>query len=224
MKKLLGLVLVLAIVAVGAAAWSGVVQVPVVSHALGMDHARDLGAAPADATAYAAWSKQLGLAFSSPDANYTFASKHTFAGTVKLDGTVPEGTLTGMREFGNPAPGISDVHVRFHAGSMETSAIVDLAPYGYPLSGPVYARAAVTVTGPRTVSVSVSSLTFGNITVPSDIAAKAQDAINSYLATRLATIDGLSIKHLAFVDGAVDFTGTVPKSYGADIPAKGTLP
>jgi hypothetical protein len=43
MRKLIAIVVVLAVIVTGAAGWSGVVQVPIVSAAFGMDHARDLG-------------------------------------------------------------------------------------------------------------------------------------------------------------------------------------
>ncbi len=223
MRKLVVL-LVLVAALVCAVAYSGVLQVPVLSGLMGTDHARDLGEADADPAAYAALVKDLGLGFTSPGEHYTFSSVHTFAGSVALDATLSEGTVMAIREFNAPAPGIDDVHVRFHNGSLETSAMVDLAPYGYPLSGPVYARATVTVTGPRSISVSVSDLAFGNVPVPGDVAAQAETAINAYLATRLVGIDGLAIDSLAFTEGGVAFSGTVPQSYGAGVPKVGDLP
>jgi hypothetical protein len=217
------LVVVVAIVA-SAAAWLGVVQVPVVSSLVGMDKAPSLGAQTADPGAYAAIVKANGITFSSPEANYTFASKHTFSGSFAYKGTMPEGTILAIHEFGAVAPGIRDVTIHFHDGSADAAAFMDLAPYGYPVAGPVKTTFRVTVTSPRSVKVTIDALTFGRVGVPADIAAKAQDAVNTYLATRLATIDGLKIDGLAFVNGGVSFAGTLPQTYGAATPKAGDLP
>jgi len=100
--------------------------------------------------------------------------------------------------------------VRFHDGSAEAAAFVDLAPYGYPLAGPVRAAFRVAVTGPRSVQVSIDSLQFGRIGVPGDILARAQDGVNAYLATRLAGIDGLKIDTLASRRAACASPGRCP--------------
>lgn len=197
---------------------------PVVSHALGMDHARDLGEQAPDQAAYAAWAKALRVQLPSAEANYTFASRHDFAGSVAVTKTVPENVIMAIREFGTPAPGISDVHVRFHDGSAETSAMVDLAPWGYPVSGPIYAAWSLEVTGPHAATVKISTLSFCNLGVPGDISSKAQVAINDYLAARLPQISGLSMKSVTLVDGGVKFDGTVPVTYSADPPKAGQLP
>ncbi len=222
--KLLVLVVLVGVVVVGAAGYMGVVQVPLVSSLAGMDKAPDLGAAPADVAGHAAFEQAHGITFTSPAENYTFASKHTYSGSFAFSGTLTEGQVLAIREFGNPAPGIRDVTVRFHDGSAEAGAFMDLAPYGYPVSGPVRAAFTLAATGPRSVAVGITSLQFGRLGVPADIAAKAQDAINSYLATRLATIDGLRIDSLALREGAVSFAGTLPKTYAADAPKAGDLP
>jgi hypothetical protein len=115
------ILLVVAIVA-SAAAWLGVVQVPVVSSLAGMDKAPSLGARAADPAAYATFVKANGITFSSPGANYTFASKHTFSGTFAFKGTMPEGTILAIHEFGAVAPGIRDVTIHFHDGSADAAA------------------------------------------------------------------------------------------------------
>lgn len=227
MRVLVRLVVFVAVVAVlvgGAAAWFGVVQVPVLSSAFGMDKPADLGAAKPDVPAYDAFVKQHGLAHTSPDANYTLASKHTFAGSYALDELIPEAVILATRTLRGNAPSFHDVTVRFHDASAEAAAFVDLSPYGYPLAGPVRTGFRVDVTGPRSVKVSIDSLSFGRIGVPRDILARAQDGVNAYLATRLAGIDGLRIDAFAFEEGGVRFAGTLPKTYGADPPKAGDLP
>ncbi len=222
--RLVVVLLVVVLAAAGVAAWLGVVQVPIVSSALGMSSARDLGAPAPDDAAYAAWTRELGVQLPSPAENYTFSSPHSFSGSVAVDATIPEATILAIREFQTDTPGLSDVSVRFHDGSAEASAFIDLAPYGYPLSGPVYASFGVTVAGPQRVTVAIDALEFGRLGVPADILATAESAINDYLADRLPLVDGLAIETLAFEEGAVRFKGTVPTTYESGPPEPGTLP
>ena len=227
MRALVRVVVVLAVVAMlagTAAAWMGVLQVPVLSAAFGMDRPRDLGSAQPNPAAYAALASRLGLTFPSPAVNYSFSSHHAFSGHVAVDETVPESTLLAIREFQTDTPGLRDVSVRFHAGSAEAAAFIDLAPYGYPLSGPVYTSFRLAVAGPRRVNVTLDALDFGRLGVPADIRARAEDALNGYLETRLAQIDGLKVATLAFHDGAVEFAGTLPTTYEASPPQPGGMP
>lgn len=227
MRALVRLVVVLAVLAVlvgGAAAWMGVLQVPVLSASIGMDRPRDLGSAQADPAAYAAFSSRLGVKLPSPAANYSFSSRHVFSGSVAVDETIPEATILAIREFQTDTPGLRDVSIRFHAGSAEAAAFIDLAPYGYPLSGPIYTTFRVAVAGPRRVTVALDALDFGRLGVPGDIRARAEDALNDYLATRLAQIDGLKVGTLAFREGAVQFAGTLPTTYEASPPEPGAMP
>ena len=100
MRALVRLVVVVAVLAVlvgGVAAWMGVVQVPVLSSAFGMDRPADLGAAKPDVAAYDAFVQKHGLVHTSPDANYTLASKHTFAGSYALNEVIPEAVILATR-------------------------------------------------------------------------------------------------------------------------------
>jgi hypothetical protein len=72
--------------------------------------------------------------------------------------------------------------------------------------------------------VDLRSVEFGRIPVPADLAKTAEDAINSYLAGRLATITGLSIQTFALEEAGVHFVGTLPETYEADPPGAGQLP
>jgi hypothetical protein len=222
--RLAVLLAVLALLAAVGVAFAGVAQVPVLSGVFGMDGARDLGEAEPDQAGYDAIVAKYGIEMPSPAGNYTFSSPHTFSGSVEVDETFTEGQVMAIREMGNPAPGLSDVHVRFRAGSAEVSAMVDLAPWGYPFSGPVYGTWSVDVEGPRSVSVSLANLEFGRIPVPADIAAQADTALNGYLASRLPGIDGLSIESIELREGAIHYTGSLPRRYEASPPVAGELP
>lgn len=222
--RLLGVVVVLAIVVAVAAAFFGIAKVPVLTSAFGNDAPRDLGEAAPDQAAYDALVAKYDIRMPSPAANYTFASPHTFSGSVKVDETFTEGQVMAIKEMSNPAPGISDVHVRFHKGSAEIAAMVDLGAWGYPAAGPVYASWSVALTGPRGVTVSVDKLEFGKIPVPDDLAAQAADALNSYLAARLPQIDGLNLTGFDLVEGGIHVTGSLPQTYEADAPVPGGLP
>jgi hypothetical protein len=223
-RKLLIAILVLFVLGVLVAACTGAVHVPVLSSALGMDKAASIGEQPANAAALKSLQAQLGVTTPSPVENYTLASKHTFSGSVPLDQTVPEATVMALPEVSQPAPGISDVHIRFHDGYVETSAMVDLAPWGYPFSGPIDATWHLDVTGPQAATVKFDSLKFGAFGVPGFIVTKAEDAINGYLATRLPQMTGLDMQKITFVEGGVDYAGSIPKTYEAAPPVAGQLP
>jgi hypothetical protein len=201
-----------------------VLQVPVLSGAFGMDRPRDLGSAQPDPAAYAALSSRVGVKLPSRTGNYSFSSRHVFSGSIAVDETIPEATILAIREFRTDTPGLRDVSIRFHAGTAEAAASIDLAPYGYPLSGPVYTSFRVAVAGPKRVTVALDALDFGHLGVPGDIRARAEDALNGYLATRLAQIDGLEVGTLAFREGAVQFAGTLPTTYEASPPQPGAMP
>ncbi len=96
MRKLLVAILVLLVLGVLIGACTGAVHVPVLSSALGMDKAADLGGQPADPAALAALQAKLGITTPSPVGNYTLASQHTFSGSVPLDQTVPEATVAAL--------------------------------------------------------------------------------------------------------------------------------
>ena len=215
---------VLAAVVVGGLGVAGVVQVPVVSSVAGMDRPRDLGGLPADRAAYQAFVTAHGFRLPSPAGNYTLGSAHTFSGSVPLDEVVGEAEINAMGELANPSPAFRQVTMRFHDGYAEASAMVDLASFGYPFAGPVYGRWTVVVTGPKSVSVDVSSLEFGRVPVPAEVAKTARDALNTYLTGRLATIDGLRIGTFALEEGGVHFAGSLPETYEAGTPAAGRLP
>lgn len=227
MKALVRLVMVLVVlgaIVIAGAAFTGIVQVPVVSSLVGMDKPRDLGGADADPVAFEAALAEHGLTLASPAENYTLGSAHTFSGSVPVDAVLSEAIINAMGEIANDSPAFKDVSVRFHDGSAETSAMIDLGGFGYPISGPVYLAWSVEVSGPRSVAVSLDTVELGRIGVPADFLAQAEDAINGYLATRLAAIDGLTIEAFDLQDGAVHFAGALPERYEAGVPAVGQLP
>jgi hypothetical protein len=226
-KALIRLVLVLvvlAVLAVGGLAFAGIVQVPVVSSLVGMDKPRDLGSTGVDPVVYKEFIDAHGFKLPSPAGNYTLNSLHTFSGSVPMDEVIGEAEINTLGEIRNPSPAFKNVTIRFHDGYAETAAMVDLSGFGYPASGPVYAKWSITVNGPKSVTVDLQAVELGRIPVPADIAAKASDALNTYLAGRLATIDGLSIETFAMEEAGVHFVGTLPETYEAGVPAAGQLP
>jgi hypothetical protein len=224
MRKLLIGILVLVVFGVLIAACSGAARIPGLSSALGMDKAANLGGQPADVAAYTALKNQLGITTPSPAGNYTLESKHDFSGSVPLNQTLSEGTVAAIPEVSQPGPSISDVQIRFHDGSVQTSAVVDLAPWGYPISGPVDATWHLEVTGPQAATVHIDSLKYGMFGVPGFLVTKAEDAINGYLATRLPQVTGLDMQKLTFVEGGLNYSGSIPKTYNAAPPVAGQLP
>ena len=227
MRGLVRLIVVLAVLAAlltAGVAYAGVVQVPILSAALGMDKPLDIGALKADPTGYAAFQKKHGLKHTSPDANYTLSSLHEFSGSYSLDELIPEAIIMATRTISNDSASIRDVSVHFHDGSATAALFLDANPWGYPVSGPVKVDFKLAVTGPKGVRVTLDAVAFGRVGIPADILTKAEDAANGYLATRLAGIDGLNIQKLELREGGVYFKGTLPNTFGSDLPKPGQLP
>jgi hypothetical protein len=221
MRKLIAFVVVLAVIVTGVVGWSGVVQVPIVSAAFGMDHARDL-AMPQDRQAFEDFCTQYGITRPSAPANYTLSSRHHWSGSVQVDGVIGEAALGSLREFNSANPYLSQINFRIHAGYVEMAAFVKGVP-GYPISGPVYGQFSLVRTGSKSVSVSINSLQFGNIGVPSSYVNQAETEIGAYVNATIVDA-GISIEALELREGGIYFKGTWPKSITADPPAPGNVP
>ena len=214
---------VIALIALCGVAYVGVAQIPVLSAVFGMDKARDLGVV-ADNTGWEKLVTDNGVVLSSPRANYTLSSKHTFSGTINYSGTVSEAVLAALPEMNANVGPIRDVSFRIHAGSIEVAAFADLSSYGYPIAGPVYGTFNVTRTGPHSISLDPKTVDFGHLPVPADMSSKVKDGLNSWINGRLATIPELKIDTLTLNEGSITFAGTLPKTYGADVAKTGDLP
>jgi hypothetical protein len=224
MRKLVAVVVALAVVvgaSTGVAAWSGVVQVPVVSGVFGMDHARDLGMKQ-DRQAFEDFCLQFGIERPSAPANYTLSSPHHWSGGVQVDGVLTEAALGSLREFNSPNPYLSGINFRIHPGYVEMAAFVKGIP-GYPFSGPVYGKFSIERTSPKSVSVNISSLQFGNIGVPGNYIDQARTEIGTYLNASIVRA-GISIDALDLREGGIYFKGTWPKTITADAPVNGQVP
>jgi hypothetical protein len=203
------IVLVAALVAVS---WLGVVQVPVLSAAFGMDHPRDLHLVK-DTTALNDFTSKWGIELPSPTQNYNLGNKHHYAGTVQVDDTISEAALAALPEYSAPNKTISQMQFRIHEGFIEMSAFVNVP--GYPASGPMYTQFSVSATGPRSVAVDFSQLDFGRVGVPGNVVDTVKVALNEYLDKKLLEA-GVTIDTLQLHEGGIRFKGTWPKTITAD--------
>ena len=192
----------------------GIAQVPVLSSAFGMDKARDLHMVK-DSAALNAFTDKWGIELPSPTANYTLGSKHHYSGTVQVDDTISESALAALPEYSAPNSHISQIQFRVHEGSMELSAFVNVP--GYPASGPVYTKFAISATSSRTVALDFSELDFGRIGVPGNVVDTAKTTIEAYLNKKIIET-GVTIDTLELHEGAIRFKGTWPKTITADPP------
>ena len=203
------IVLVAALVAVS---WLGVVQVPVLSAAFGMDHPRDLHMVK-DTTALNDFTSKWGIELPSPTQNYNLGNKHHYAGTVQVDDTISEAALAALPEYSAPNKTISQMQFRIHEGFIEMSAFVNVP--GYPASGPMYTQFSVSATGPRSVAVDFSQLDFGRVGVPGNVVDTVKAALNEYLDKKILEA-GVTIDTLQLHEGGIRFKGTWPKTITAD--------
>jgi hypothetical protein len=203
-----------------ATSWLGVVQVPILSSAFGMDHPRDLHMVK-DSDALDAFCSKWGIERPSPTANYTLSGKHHYSGTVQVDDTISEAALAALPEYSAPNASISQMQFRIHEGSIEMSAFVHVP--GYPASGPVYAQFSIAATSSRTVALTFSQLDFGRIGVPSSVINAVKTTLDEYLNGKILAA-GVTIDTLELHEGAIRFKGTWPKTIAADPPKPAGVP
>ena len=195
-----------------ATSWLGVVQVPILSSAFGMDHPRDLHMVK-DGAALDAFCSKWGIQRPSPTANYTLSSKHHYSGRVQVDDTISEAALAALPEYSAPNANISQMQFRIHEGSIEMSAFVHVP--GYPASGPVYAQFSISAPSSRTVAIDFSELDFGRIGVPGNVVNAVKTTVEEYLNGKIHAA-GVTIATLELHEGAITFKGTWPKTITAD--------
>jgi hypothetical protein len=211
LSRVLTFVGVLLVVVLVAVSYLGFAQVPGLSAAFGMDHARDLHMVK-DSAALDAFCTQWGIERPSPVTNYTFTAKHHGSGSVQIDGTISEAALAALPEYSNSNKYFDQLQFRIHEGYAEISAFVHVP--GYPVTGPVYGKASIVRTSSTTVSVSFSDLEFGRVGVPGNVVDQAVDHFNSVLNREIAD-NGVSIDTLQLHEGGIRFKGTWPKTITA---------
>ncbi|MGZ6267553.1 MAG: hypothetical protein ACXWM8_07715 [Candidatus Limnocylindrales bacterium] len=212
-RLVLGVSLVLVAVLV-AVSWLGVMQVPVLSAAFGMDHPRDLGMVR-DAGALDAFTSKWGIEMPSPTQNYNLANKHHYSGSVQVDDTISEAALAALPEYSAPNKIISQMQFRIHEGFVAMSAFVNVP--GYPASGPMYTEFSVTATGSQTVAVDFAHLDFGRVGVPGNVVDTVKTEVSNYLNKKILEA-GVTIDTLQLHEGGITFKGTWPKTITADPP------
>ena len=220
MRRLLVVIVGILVAAVVAVSWLGLAQVPVMSAAFGMDHARDLGM-PSDRAAFETFCDQYGIERPSPAENYTLSSKHHWSGSVAVDGEISEAALGSLREFTTPNSHFSQIQFRIHEGYVELAAFVNVP--GYPVSGPVYGQFSISRNSSRSVSIDISKLDFGRVGVPGDIVNQATTALDTYVNKTILEA-GITIDSLELREGAIYFKGTWPKTITADPPNPADMP
>jgi hypothetical protein len=220
LRRLLLVILGVVVVAVVAVSWLGLAQVPVLSSAFGMDHARALGM-PSDRAEFESFCDQFGITRPSPAENYTLSSKHHWSGSTPVDGTISEAALGSLREFNTPNSHFSQIQFRIHSGYVELAAFVNVP--GYPVSGPVYGKFTIARTSSRTVAIDISQLDFGRVGVPGNIVDQARTELDAYVNKTIIEA-GISIDALELREGGIYFKGTWPKTITADAPDPNAVP
>jgi hypothetical protein len=220
MRRLLIVLGSLVIVVALAVSWLGVVQVPVLSAAFGMDKPRDLQMVQ-DRAAFNDFCAKWGIERPSPAANYTLSSKHHWSGTVAVDDTISAAAIASLREFNTSNAHFSQIQFWIHEGYIAMSAFVNVP--GYPISGPMYGEFSIGRTGNRTVAVDISHLEFGRIGVPGNVLDTVKTSLDAYLNTTVLEA-GITIDTLQLHEGAIRFKGTWPKTITADAPNSADIP
>jgi hypothetical protein len=201
-------VAVLLVASLVSASYLGVAQVPVLSAAFGMNHARDLGVVR-DPVALDNFCAKWGIERPSPAADYSFTAKHQGTGSVAIDDTISEAALAALPEYNSPNKYFDNLQFRIHAGYLEMSAFVHLP--GYPVTGPVYGQASITRTSSTSVAINFSDLEFGRVGVPANVANQVVDHLNTVINREIVD-NGVTIDTLELLEGGIHFQGTWPQT------------
>jgi hypothetical protein len=201
-------VVVLLVAGLVSVSYLGVAQVPVLSAAFGMNHARDLGVVR-DPAALDNFCAKWGIERPSPAASYSFTAKHQGTGSVAIDDTISEAALAALPEYNSPNKYFDNLQFRIHAGYVEMSAFVHLP--GYPVTGPVYGQASITRTSSTSVAISFSDLEFGRVGVPANVANQVVDHLNTVINREIVD-NGVTIDTLELLEGGIHFQGTWPQT------------
>jgi hypothetical protein len=199
---LLGIVVVLVLV-IG---WSGVVQIPVVSSALGANKPVDLGVKP-NPQALTSLEQKIPVKVVGDSNQFVAGGNETYSGSIPVETTTTSEEITSfLQNFprGNNSV-FKDTQVKKVEGGVEIST--KIPKY---LNAPVYVRVNISKLTSKSVKLDILNAKLGRIPVPASYLTKATDYIQKLVNDRIAQVDGFTIDTLEYHDGYTTFKGTYP--------------
>jgi len=172
----------------------------------------DLGIKYTEADATRAIKDKAGVELDNISGLYLGSNPAT-EGSKTVDTVFSNAEVSSAGNYANAAKGpFKNVQVKM-LGNNEGEASGFLAVS--QLHAPVYVKGTVTVSGPKSFTISASELKVGNFEVPKVLIKQAESRFNSYLNGQLNKVSGLEIERVDINNGQVHFVGKVPSKVTA---------
>jgi len=205
-------VVVLVFILLTTVAASGLVNIPILTHALGTDEAKDLGV-EVDPVLFDQMVEENGITLKSPVSEYQLTSNIQYSDPAPMDITLSSSQLSSYLQATNNEGAIKQIQVKLgDDNEAEMSAYVDLKDYGYDFKGPVYASGRFEKASDSTVTLDIYEAKMGMLPMPDGSADKGEQAFEALINSNLAKMPGLNIETLEIQDGQLHFDGEFPKT------------
>lgn len=205
-------VVVLVFILLTTVAASGLVNIPILTHALGTDEAKDLGV-EVDPVLFDQMVEENGITLKSPVSEYQLTNNIQYSDPAPLDITLSSSQLSSYLQATNNEGAIKQIQVKLgDDNEAEMSAYVDLKDYGYDFKGPVYVSGRFEKSSDSTVSIDIDEAKVGMLPMPDGSADKGEQAFEALINSNLAKMPGLNIETLEIQDGQLHFDGEFPKT------------
>jgi len=205
-------VVVLVFILLTTVAASGLVNIPILTHALGTDEAKDLGV-EVDPVLFDQMVEENGITLKSPVSEYQLTSNIQYSDPAPLDITLSSSQLSSYLQATNNEGAIKQIQVKLgDDNEAEMSAYVDLKDYGYDFKGPVYVSGRFEKSSDSTVSIDIDEAKVGMLPMPDGSVDKGEQAFEALINSNLAKMPGLNIETLEIQDGQLHFDGEFPKT------------
>lgn len=205
-------VVVLVFILLTTVAATGLVNIPILTHALGTDEAKDLGV-EVDPVLFDQMVEENGINLKSPVSEYQLTSNIQYSEPAPLDITLSSSQLSSYLQATNNEGAIKQIQVKLgDDNEAEMSAYVDLKDYGYDFKGPVYVSGRFEKSSDSTVSIDIDEAKVGMLPMPEGSADKGEQAFEALINSNLAKMPGLNIETLEIQDGQLHFDGEFPKT------------
>jgi len=205
-------VVVLVFILLTTVAASGLVNIPILTHVLGTDEAKDLGV-EVDPVLFDQMVEENGITLKSPVSEYQLTNNIQYSDPAPLDITLSSSQLSSYLQATNNEGAIKQIQIKLgDDNEAEMSAYVDLKDYGYDFKGPVYVSGRFEKSSDSTVSIDIDEAKVGMLPMPDGSADKGEQAFEALINSNLAKMPGLNIETLEIQDGQLHFDGEFPKT------------
>jgi hypothetical protein len=195
---------------------SGLYTIPWLTKALGADKPRDFGIVASEKLFTDQLTEQQ-ITLTSPYEQYCLTCNLVYSEPAPMNITLDSEALTSYLQITNQTLGpLKNIQIKLGDDNFaETSAWIDLTPYGYDLKGPVYMAGSFTVVSPQSIYLDIETAKVGMLPVPTEYMVKAETELNKLVDTQLDKMTGLKIDTLEVSAGTLLFQGDFPHTISA---------